>query len=150
MAGGRTELETNWKRWAIIEAVVIALLLVGGGLFGPALVKKYSKTEVKVVEKVKTVTKTVRVPVFIGGTVAYREETTAEETTDTDTHATDTQKESKQRNLVTIGFGCDNEISPSVFLAATIIGPLGLAGEVTFKPDPISFKSGHLWATLGL
>jgi hypothetical protein len=104
--------------------------------------------------KEKLVTRTVRVPVEVAGKVAYREETTTEavtdSATDTDTNLTDTQTESKQRNIVTLGMGCDRSISPSILVGATLLGPLGVAGQVTFQTSPPAFKTGNLWATIGL
>ncbi len=144
----------NWKKTAIIEGVVILLLLVGSGIFGPGLMKKYAKTEV--IEKTKEVVrwKTVikEVPKVIEGKVVYIKETTTEAVSDTDTdsHATDITLSTQQRNIVNLGLGIDNQASPSILLSASLLGPLGLAGEVTFRPDPIGFKGGHVWACLGL
>lgn len=145
----------SWLRPFIISVCLNVLLLIGGGLLGNAYKNVVKKVEVKVVEKevVRYVTKTVKVPVLVGGTVAMREETTTEAVTDRDTRtdAREFNQTITKRNLVTLGLGADQDLDPSGLGGATFLGSVGAYSEITLKTKPeFGVKSFHLWITAGL
>src|SRR6185369_6032766 len=124
----------------IIPLIILACVLAWLAPAYKRVSDKYEEAK-KLSQNVRVVTVTERIPVYIGGTIAYRESTSSHAEVST----TSTESSSKSHEEITkrgtIGLGL---LYPGVItLDAGIIGPFGI--QTAIQPNPFRIMAGvHL------